>query len=338
MKSNITSKLALACLLLLAATGISAQSLTTDLVFYLPINGNLNDVSGNGLNATTNGNYVPDRNGNPNGAIYVNGNAQTISLPNNALMRPQLPMSVSMYINFDAFGNAFFANDFTPSIYTGMWMGTVVDGTIHLNFGDGGPTGPPFRRAKTSTGMLTLHNWHHVVGVIRAWDDMDIYIDCMNAGGWYDGDGGAMVYAGNSAKVGVGAAASLPGGSIYMRARVDEVAFWSRALTPGDIEKLCSGELNSLVTAAVEPRSFTADDLQLSPVPAQDRITVRLGEGLQAAQQLSIIDLNGKVLRSLNLTGQAEYTIEIADIAAGMYFVRATTQDGKSVTKKLIKQ
>ncbi len=336
MKSNITSKLALACCLLFATNCLSAQSLTTDLVFYLPINGNANDVSGNGLNATTNGNFVPDRNGVPSSAIYVNGNAQTITLANNPLLHPQLPMSVSMYINFDAFGNAFFANDFTPSIYTGMWMGTVVDGTIHLNFGDGGPTGPPHRRAKTSNGMLTLHNWHHVVGVIRAWDDMDIYIDCVNAGGWYDGDGGAMVYAGNSAKVGVGAATNQPGGAIYMQARVDEIAFWSRALSPGDVEKLCSGELNNLVTSAVE--TITVDDLQFSPNPVQDRIIVRLGHALQTAQQLAIIDLTGKVVSTLNMTGLAEYTIDVADLASGMYFVRATTPDGKSVTKKLIKQ
>ena len=143
---------------------------------------------------------------------------------------------------------------------------------------------------------------------------------------------------GNSAKVGVGAATNQPGGAYYMQASVDEIAFWSRALTPGDIEKLCSGELNNLVTAAAEPMHFTADDLQISPVPAQDRIVVQLGMGLQAAQLLEIIDLNGKLVSAIQPTGQAEYTIDVAELAAGMYFIRATTLEGKSVTKKLIKQ
>ncbi len=56
-----------------------------------------------------------------------------------------------------------------------------------------------------STGTITLGAWHHIVGIIRGPQDMDIFIDCVNAGGTYNGTGSNQVsHTESNGRIGTG--------------------------------------------------------------------------------------------------------------------------------------
>ena len=333
MKNLRGIHLYLAAYILIPLTAsLQAQSLTANLQYYLQINGNANDVSGNGNHATFTDNLVPDRFGVPNSAISFNGSGQTIVLANAPTLKPQLPMSVSLYVWFDALGTTCFSNDFTPGIYTGMWLGTTATGEIHLNYGDGGPTNSSYRRSKTSNLAISAGSWHHIVGVIRDWNDMDIYIDCIDAGGFYSGDGGSLLYDNSPGQLGATSTMSQPGGVIFMSGKVDEIAFWDRALTMVDVEKICNGALNDLfvgVTDQVEA------DLEIGPNPAHTEITVQIPSGMHV-NLLEIMYLHGRVLRSMPITTEMTAVVPVTDFPKGVHMLRLSSDHGVEALRKFV--
>lgn len=318
---------------------VSGQSLTSNLLLYMPIMGNAQDYSGNGFQGSSSGSLISDRLGMANEAYFFNGNHQTILLPNNADLHPQLPMSVAMYVNFSTLGSICFANDFSGGVYTGIWIGSLGTGEIHVDYGDGGITTSTYRRSKISNTTISAGTWHHIICVVRSALDMDIYIDCANAGGYYDGQGGPMAYANRAGQLGVASALNMPNNAAYMTGMVDEVAFWGRALTAADVEKVCAGELHTLFKGtATQPESASQDDISIYPVPARDQIHVALTEKLRDAALLQLIDIAGKVLLDIMPHGQMSFDIDIAKYAAGVYYLRALAADGRFISKKFTKE
>jgi hypothetical protein len=61
------------------------------------------------------------------------------------------------------------------------------------------------------------------------------------------------------------------------------------------------------------------------PNPAKDRINIRSNETIQ---QISIIDLNGKVVYSGN-----EKSINVSNLSNGVYFIKTVTLNGISNIK-----
>jgi hypothetical protein len=323
------------CLVTMGVAAVQAQSLTTNLLFYLPVEGNAHDWSGNGHHGTiVNATLVPDRLGNPNSAFAFNA-TQGVLLSNAAALRPQLPMSVSFWAWFDILGNTAFANNFTDSMYTGMWMGIGVDGKVNLNFGDGGTTSPGFRRSKNSNATAGAGAWHHYVGVIRSTMDMDIYIDCVDAGGVYSGSGGSIFYNTNPGELGASAGAMYPNGVVYMTGKMDEIAFWDRALTPTDVLGICNGLLDKLVVAREDA---WAGEAKLSPNPVasgQTQVKLVLPLGTKAMKAVQLLDVQGKLLDTITIDGQHELYVPTAGLAAGSYYVRIVAEDGQGMVKRL---
>ncbi len=255
-------------LLLLFLTCLSvqvsfSQSLSTGLVFFLPITGNANDIGPNGLHGISTGQLVPDRLGVSNSAYYFNGSGPIIQMPFSSLIQIPLPLTISFYANFQVLGNTAFANCANPSLYYGVWMGTGVDGKVHLDFGDGGTTSSGFRKSKNSTLSAGAGAWHHYVGVIRSATDMDIYIDCVNAGGVYSGSGGAMTYSAQPARMGYSSVASMPSGFIPMTGYLDEIGFWRRALSPSEVLQLCNNPVILAAEPCVLSGAWEGEDVEL---------------------------------------------------------------------------
>ncbi len=327
------SALFIFCLLTFGSLLAQPQTLLTDLKFYLRMDGNLNDVSVNGFHATHNGSWTNDRNGNPNSAIQLTAaNMQTISLFNSPDLHPQLPMTVAFDARFDQLGATVFANDFTASIYSGMWVGVDAGGHVHVNFGDGGTTIPNQRRSRTGTTAITTGTWHSYVCVIRTATDMDIYVDCVNDNGTYSGNGGTIFYDTNVGQMGVASIAGSTNGASYMSGAIDRVAFWSRDLTPGDVAKWCNGNMDQLITS-VEPKA-PAVDFNLFPNPTEDRLTISIGNGDQLETKVKILDLQGRVLQELVTNGQSQLTLDVKGFAKGFYFVRVESNGQTPIAKK----
>ncbi len=76
---------------------------------------------------------------------------------------------------------------------------------------------------------------------------------------------------------------------------------------------------------------------ELYPNPASDRITLRY-TGDKSLENASIIDLNGKLINTIDLKDmQSEKNIDVAKLASGIYFIRINSVSN-SIVKKLVIQ
>lgn len=229
---------------------VNAQTLTLSdslLLYYSFDNGEVIDFSGNNFDGTV-FEAVPttDRNGNTNSAYQLDGINDYIDLPNDAKLKPELPISFAMWVKFDQLDQTLsevFTTDFVDNNYTGVWVCLSNSGTIAIAYGDNtGNTSSTNRRTKIGTTSLNVGEWYHVVGVIRGATDMDIYINCVDDGGTYAGTGGNLGYSSNPGSIGR-KDAHMSNPNYWFKGSIDELGYWNRALTAQDVQELCNGSI-----------------------------------------------------------------------------------------------
>lgn len=76
-------------------------------------------------------------------------------------------------------------------------------------------------------------------------------------------------------------------------------------------------------------KNITGAGITMYPVPATDQLTI---SGLAKTSRLDLMDLTGKVIRSVGNTAD-EITIDISDLHKGMYFIRTDSQTLKFIKK-----
>ena len=161
------------------------------MVAHFPFNGNVDDISTSGIFALNNNCiFGADRLGNPNMATEYNNTDSYVSFNDN-IVKDSLPISISVWIKVNSFStpNPIFVSDNQFENYSGyMIITTVNTGKLSLNIsaGLGGYTSAN-RRSFTSDTSLSTGVWHHVVAIIRAYNDMSIYLDCQELKGTYSG-------------------------------------------------------------------------------------------------------------------------------------------------------
>lgn len=237
----------LVILFVLLIHNVSGQNLTDSLIVrYLFNNGLATDLSQNELNATVMGaTPVEDRFGNTNSALYFDGFNDFIQLPSSSLLKPDFPITYSFWVKIESYNqleNPFVNNDFQYNNYAGFWVNTSGDnqGKISASFGGNtGGIGPSHRRTKVSDIALSINVWHHIVVIYRSAFDIDIFIDCNNAGGAYSGSGSTSVeYSLTTGRLG-----SHPGNYLhdeaYFKGSFDDFSFWNKDLTYEELQVLC---------------------------------------------------------------------------------------------------
>ncbi|MEY2830334.1 MAG: hypothetical protein RIQ33_2192 [Bacteroidota bacterium] len=76
--------------------------------------------------------------------------------------------------------------------------------------------------------------------------------------------------------------------------------------------------------------------IKLYPNPAQDDVALNINCPLCKQLKLEIMDIRGKILRVENINNQPQFIIHRNDLAAGIYFIKLTNQDGQQSMMKLI--
>ena len=84
--------------------------------------------------------------------------------------------------------------------------------------------------------------------------------------------------------------------------------------------------------AAIE--GFNNNVLSVFPNPAKDVVNITNAQGLN---NVSIIDLNGRTVKSVNFNGVSEATVNVSDLTAGVYMMNIAGEKGNS-TQKIVKQ
>lgn len=217
------------------------QDIVSGLIVHYPMDEDADDVGPNNLDGQTDALPTLNRWGIPNKALIFNGSTTTLIFPNNAVLKPQLPITISFWVWLDDYSPVFsniLTTDYTEDAYYGVWFNTDGTGRPAINFGEGTPgqTNSNNRRSKVANTTLALDTWYMITGVIRGANDMDIYVNCQDAGGNYSGIGGPLAYSDNPGNIGRVDIAG--GGPYYFSGRIDDFRYWNRALTQQDVELL----------------------------------------------------------------------------------------------------
>jgi len=319
---------------LLSLNSLHSQTFMDGLLLYYPLNGNATDLSGNAFNGVSTATPSVDRLGNLDGALEFDGINQYVITPNDLMLKPELPVSISFWVYARSlpdspYGFGLFSNDDTTGeFYTGVFVFLIPTGQINVSYGDGGLTTSTNRRTLYTEDPITLNEWHHVVCVVSGATDMAIYIDCVDASGIYEGSGSAMVYSNSNGSLGRRKVTADP--YVYFDGLMDEVAFWGRELDLSEINSLCQGVQ---IVTGIESEKTDKINLNISPNPASNIVTLT---GDIKDTELFIIDIYGKTHKKIYFNDNIEFSVD--DLPNGIYFISGAENNTEYIGKLLIQK
>lgn len=213
---------------------------TNNLLLYYSFDGNANDLSNNHMNGLVNATLTDDRFGKPNSAFHFNGENEYIDFPYNTLLKPQFPFTISLWAKLDQLdpSNQLITTDFALDIYTGAFMAVTTKGTFAIGYGNGEIVSIDSRKCKGGNTILQLNQWYHLTGVYKSSTEMEMYINGEYETSSYSGYATNLAYSNNPGSIGRKDAGNSTQPPYYYRGSLDEVGFWSRALTESEIRRL----------------------------------------------------------------------------------------------------
>jgi len=296
----------------LSVFALFAQNLSDSLLVHYTFDGNVLDQSGNGYNGISNATLVQDQFGVPNAACEFNGVSNYVDLPNVAPLKPALPLSFSLWVNFhdlDPTKTVIVTNNYAQNNHSGVWMNTSSSGRLAINYGSalGGNTSNN-RRTKVGTTPLQTNTWYHIVAIVRGATDMDLYIDCLNDGGTYSGSSSAPIaYTSDAGSIGRKDNAPPP---YHFDGVIDEFRYWNRALNQSDLSETSLCDFPTSI-----PESTSSESVTVFPNPASGQFSVT--GNTSHGTTVKLYDVSG----ALRLISTEVKNIDISSLQKGLYLV-----------------
>lgn len=151
--------------LFLLSPQLGYSQITEGLILEYNFINNVVDFSGNNNNGiNNNASFIQDRNGNQESAIYFDGTS-SIHLPNNVSLKPELPLTLSLYLRLDNLDGPkpIYHSDLLAYNYGGFFINVNDDGKIMAHIGsNSGNVGRQNRRSFLSDNSISVGNWHHI--------------------------------------------------------------------------------------------------------------------------------------------------------------------------------
>ena len=311
---------------------------TDGLVGYWPFDGNANDASGNGNNGVVNGPLLTsDRFGNNNSAFSftVNSSAGWGSAQDRiTVTNPTIPndnsFAMSGWVNLESKPSPY--NNRAQTLM-GRWdiNGTIIfrnqinyTGQIFTTLADDG-----LNESVYSSGNVSYGNWEHVVitydgsvlkhyknGQLTGQETLNININT------------------DSSNLTFGEVHMENGHWLLFSGKMDDLGYWSRALTQTEITDLYDSDFLSTNTAINE------SNVNIYPNPANDQITIDCGN-LHNVEgwNIKITNVLGQEVFSQPMNTQ-QYVIPLNTwTGQGVYFVKIINAENEVVNfKKIILQ
>jgi hypothetical protein len=213
----------------------ASADLSDGLVAFWPFYGNAHDESGNGNDGVVYGaTLCEDRFGTANSAYCFDGVDDYINIGND--VKPPFPITVSAWVKpYDLhYNGCVFRNDRWDDTSYRYGLATMFNGQgesrSHVFEGFSACWN---RRSKTSNDFVaSTGNWHHFVVVFLAHDDMRHYWNGIALDGHSECFGSGMTYSSADGAIGHNIS---PTGDRYVKAAIDDVRVYNRALSDSEI-------------------------------------------------------------------------------------------------------
>jgi len=293
---------------LLLLANVFSQNLEDDLLLYYPFDGNFNDLSGNGFNATNFGAVLgEDRFGNPNSACHFDGVDDFINLPNIADLKPALPVSFSFWIKYETTGyRPVFNTSFEEDKSSGVYFNSNSMGNYSVSFGDGSN----FYASSTRSTFISEANaardeWHLIIVVVESSGQMKIFEDCKEYGGTYSGTGGDLQYSTTAGSIGRHDRNTNTLADFF-EGIIDEFRYWNRALNDEDII-----ELNKIKTFNLGPDITSCNDTIIKLIaPTAENLSYEWNTG-ESTSEINVTTSGQYILNLIQGVCQSPDTVNI---------------------------
>lgn len=227
-------------LFLLAVLVSSAQcSVDSSQLLYFKFSGNLSDSSvyHHPVTAIDNPVATSDHTGLPGSAMQFGFGSHLVVANSNTNYKCQFPITVAMWVRPDSIGfyTQLFTNEDNTLAYTGVWLQTTDSNLVAFSFGNGVSVGGDFRNTAIGHTPLPLHQWTHVVAVVRGVNDFSLYLNGEPEGFDLSGNAQTLVYTNSvndPARVAFAYKGNGTAGRFY--GGLDEISFWNDSLTAAD--------------------------------------------------------------------------------------------------------
>ena len=245
----------------LAVCGYSQTFLTNGLVGYYPFNGNANDASGNGNNATNvTAILSPDRFGNPNSAYNFDNVNKMIWVPKSSTLDVYAGsgFSVSSWIKSPHDIADTIVWWFNPQFYSGLGPHLTLSAAPGTVLWTVGYLGNPIPEVYilTSGGLVRTNTWTQVAGTYdKSTGVLSVYVNGVRV---------QSVTNTNAAFTSSTACDLLIGGRLYntpLDYFLDDIRIYNRALTAAEVQQLYVFESGPRVQFV---KAFTVDYASLT--------------------------------------------------------------------------
>ncbi|GGD20353.1 T9SS-dependent choice-of-anchor J family protein [Flavobacterium orientale] len=86
-----------------------------------------------------------------------------------------------------------------------------------------------------------------------------------------------------------------------------------------------------VTTTDLSVNEFAKNNFSLYPNPSKDNFTLDTNSAVMSSIQIT--DVNGRIVKNINLSGVSNTSVDVTDLTSGMYFVSVETDLGKGTTK-----
>lgn len=229
---------------LLTVLATAAQcSVDSTKLLYLKFSGNLADSSvyHHPVTDINNPVAISDHTGAGSNAMQFGFGSHLVVADSNTNYKCQFPITVALWVKPDTIGvfTQIFTNEDNQQAYTGVWLQTTDSNLVAFSFGNGVSVGGDFRNTAIGHTKLPLHQWTHVVAVVRGVNDFSLYLNGEPEGFDLSGDAQTLVYTNSisdPARVALAYKGNGTAGRFY--GGLDEISFWNDSLTAADAKYL----------------------------------------------------------------------------------------------------
>lgn len=179
--------------------------------------------------------------------IYAQGSGYSIQLNGeqdyidcgNGLNTLALPISFTawLYLDNGSNWNRVFASETVNSgTYYGFWVSVRPNDKLAISIGDGTGHSPVSRRSGSTDVNIPIKQWVHIAAVVRAYDDISLYVNGVSYPVNYSGTGATEIVHSNSeaSAINIGRVISTIDGDGF-QGQIDELSVWSKNLTTEEI-------------------------------------------------------------------------------------------------------
>ena len=328
---------------------------TASLVAYYPFDGNADDAIGNRNGVVDSAVLTMDRFGNPNKAYkFERGNRYGyIGLGDNfndITAGTEGSFGISLWFKRADMNNAMqlfskFGNTWCNEVKNQYALGVKGDGTVYFNYYQTG--GSVRANYENSVSKVNDTAWHHVVvaynGAISTGNRrVTMYLDGNPLATVLTNNGthvSSMVAS--NAHVGIGHSLNSSGArcgntGYGSDGSIDDVYVYGRLLGQCDVTDLYN-KSNPVITTVSSLMSSTIE-MKLYPNPATSVLNVEVElDGVNTPSFLEVITMTGQILVVQSLE-QSMTSIDVSNLATGVYFVRVSKDSGQMNIQKFIKE